>query len=200
MQCAICGKEVDLDTLSKDTKRRSIERGYCYCSKECLHKKSSITMRNTNLSRKDILSQKMKEHNPMFNANAKNKMIHTLKEIGHHPIVRGGNGKGLTIPQEQLFTALKNQIDFIVLTEYVVATKMKNHSGYPPCYKIDIAIPEIKLAIEVDGGSHLALERKAQDKKKTEFLNGLGWNVLRFKNQEVMNNLDSCIKTIVSTI
>lgn len=174
MRCAICGKEVDLDTLSKETKKRSIERGYCYCSKECLRKKSSITMRNTNLLMKDVLSQRMKENNPMFNTKTRKKVSHTLKEIGHHPIVQGGNGKGLTVPQEKLSIALKEQIDLIVATEYVVPTKMKRHSGYPTCYKIDIAIPEIKLAIEVDGGSHLTLERKAQDKKKTEFLNGLG--------------------------
>jgi very-short-patch-repair endonuclease len=54
-------------------------------------------------------------------------------------------------------------------------------------YKIDIAIPSKMIAIEVDGMSHLALERKEQDRRKDLQLTEKGWKVVRLLNQFVLN-------------
>jgi very-short-patch-repair endonuclease len=89
---------------------------------------------------------------------------------------------------------------FDVYAEYPIPTKMPRDSGYPTCYKVDIAIPEKMIAIEVDGGSHSAIERQMQDKKKDAFLKKLGWNVLRFTNKQVMERLEECVQTVMSTI
>jgi very-short-patch-repair endonuclease len=71
---------------------------------------------------------------------------------------------------------------------------------------IDIAIPEIKLAIEVDGESHKGMfgqskeEKQTDDKLKDQQLQFLGWKVIRFTNKEVKNNLDKCVKIIKSEV
>jgi very-short-patch-repair endonuclease len=56
--------------------------------------------------------------------------------------------------------------------------------GYPSHYKIDIAEPKQKIAIEVDGNSHHS--RKALDTKKDAKLRSLGWIVLRFWNRDIL--------------
>ena len=76
---------------------------------------------------------------------------------------------------------------------------MPRGSGYPPAYKIDVAHEELMIGIEIDGTSHLALARRAQDEKKEALLNGCGWTVLRFSNEDVMRNLTACVQTVWST-
>lgn len=137
-------------------------------------------------------SERMKLHNPMKNLAAKEKMQKTLKRIGHKPCIHGGNGTGDTTPQKLLSKALGWP------TEVVVVTKMRN-LGYPPCYKVDIANREQKIAIEVDGPSHGALRVKAADAKKTNYLQSHGWKVLRFTNDQVLKDLKRCVETVMST-
>jgi very-short-patch-repair endonuclease len=84
--------------------------------------------------------------------------------------------------------------------ELVVKTKKPAGSGFPPCYKVDIGEPTLKIAIEVDGMSHNSLERRKQDRKKEAFLRGLGWTVLRFSNREVTERLEECVQTVLSII
>src|SRR3990167_6118995 len=96
---------------------------------------------------------------------------------------RGGNGKGLTVPQQALLAELGPDC----VPEYVVPTR-KRALGYPTSYKIDIAHPGCKIAIEIDGESHRSNTRKAQDIKKTSFLAELGWIVKRYTNTEAVHN------------
>lgn len=105
---------------------------------------------------------------------------------------RGGNGAGLTVPQEMLASALQWQ------TEFVVRTGAEKGSGKPYHYKIDIANPALKIAIEVDGRSHRWTKTKESDARKDAFLTSLGWRVLRFSNQAVMDDLEGCVLTVTS--
>ena len=66
-------------------------------------------------------------------------------------------------------------------------------------HRFDWAWPHVKVAVEVDGGSHCSLERKDQDRRKGEWLTGEGWTVLRFSNQEVMAGTAACARTVMST-
>jgi very-short-patch-repair endonuclease len=70
----------------------------------------------------------------------------------------------------------------------------RQHSvGY---YILDFYYPEERLAIEIDGESHEKNESKLYDKSRTEYLDSMRIRVLRFKNEEVLNNLDSVTKQI----
>jgi hypothetical protein len=139
------------------------------------------------------ISKHMKQNNPMHKKSVRDKVSATLKAMGWGPRIQGGNGRGLTEPQRRLAEALGWP------TEFTISTNVRNHV-YPSCYKVDIANPQLMVAIEVDGNSHGALERKRQDRKKEALLTGLGWKVLRFKNREVMEDLDRCVQTVMSTI
>jgi very-short-patch-repair endonuclease len=52
-------------------------------------------------------------------------------------------------------------------------------------YNIDFAIPEIKLAIEVDGGNwhSTSAKKKEQDATKKAYLDSIGWTLLRIKTR-----------------
>jgi len=120
----------------------------------------------------------------------------TLIARGHKPKVRGGNGTKMPIPQATLLLALGAGWE----AEHAVKTLMPRGSGYPPCYKIDVANPAAMIAIEVDGNSHQSRITKARDLKKEEILLRFGWKVLRFSNQEVMANTAACVLAVLSTM
>lgn len=153
-------------------------------------KLSSVRMAETN---RKHASARMKRNNPMARPSAVRKMRATLKRIGHKPVVRGGNGTPTPEPVRRLAEALGWTV------EYPVRTGMGRGTGYPTCYKVDIADPERKVAVEIDGSSHNMLSRKAQDAKKNTLLSSLGWTVLRFSNEEVMANTNVCALKVLST-
>lgn len=84
--------------------------------------------------------------------------------------------------------------------EFVVRTgAWRGAGGLPNHFKIDVAIPSRMVAVEIDGASHCALARKAQDAKKEAFLSAHGWTVLRFSNRDVTEHLAACVAMVTST-
>ena len=59
---------------------------------------------------------------------------------------------------------------------------------------VDFACPYAKLAIELDGGQHD--QRRALDDLRTERLNGAGYRVIRFWNDEVTTNIEGVLVAI----
>jgi hypothetical protein len=65
-----------------------------------------------------------------------------------------------------------------------VIIKTKGHGTglkSPPHYKPDLANPETKTVIELDGPSHKSSVRREQDSRKTVILEALGWKVVRLQ-------------------
>src|SRR6056297_3449956 len=125
-------------------------------------------------------------------------MINTLKKIKHKPYIQGGNGRGATIPQLSLYNELIKKDDSFQM-EYIEKTgKLRKIYKAPYHYKIDIASPIHKIAIEVDGLSHLALKTKECDERKTKLLNSKGWKVLRLSNKQIQEDLTSCVRMVMS--
>lgn len=54
-------------------------------------------------------------------------------------------------------------------------------------YIVDFYCSELQLVIEIDGDSHA--QQIEYDDERTRFLNGLGLVVVRYTNQEVLQNL-----------
>ena len=54
----------------------------------------------------------------------------------------------------------------------------------------DFYCHEKKLMIEIDGNIHNLNEQKDLDKGRTETLNEFGIRVLRFKNEEILTNIE----------
>ncbi|MHB1593881.1 MAG: endonuclease domain-containing protein [Streptosporangiaceae bacterium] len=82
--------------------------------------------------------------------------------------------------------------------EFAVSTG-RRVPGLPSCYKLDLAHPAAKVAIEIDGNSHNTTLGKERDRRKQEWLTGAGWTVLRFSNREVMADTAACARTAMST-
>ncbi len=67
-------------------------------------------------------------------------------------------------------------------------------------YIADFYSPQIKLAIELDGDSHYQDGSQEYDAVRDQFMHSLGIVVLRFRNDEVMRELNAVIEKIVDVI
>lgn len=63
-------------------------------------------------------------------------------------------------------------------------------------YISDFFCPALKLIIELDGGQHNEKQNIEYDKRRTEFLNQLGYKVLRIWNNDIDNNIEGVIDYI----
>ena len=61
---------------------------------------------------------------------------------------------------------------------------------------VDFACLRYGLIIEIDGGYHACPEQQIQDEQRTVFLQSRGFQVIRFSNEEVLNDLDYVINSI----
>ena len=68
--------------------------------------------------------------------------------------------------------------------------------GYIP----DFVCLKERLIIEIDGGYHLAEEQQEMDLERTEYLNQMGYVVLRFTNESVLNDIDTVLEEISDTL
>ena len=53
---------------------------------------------------------------------------------------------------------------------------------------VDFYCPAARLVVEIDGGGHFTSDGLDYDKSRTEILEGYGLAVIRFTNEEVLNN------------
>lgn len=65
-------------------------------------------------------------------------------------------------------------------------------------YIVDFICLEKYLIIEVDGGHHL--NEVAYDQIRTDYLNKLGFKVLRFWNSDVIENTEGVLEVIYQTL
>jgi very-short-patch-repair endonuclease len=61
-------------------------------------------------------------------------------------------------------------------------------------YIVDFCAPRLKLIIELDGSHHL--EQTDYDAERTTFLESKGYKVIRFWNNDVMNDIESVLNVI----
>ena len=65
-------------------------------------------------------------------------------------------------------------------------------------YIVDFLSHSAKLVIEVDGGQHFDHKQQARDAAPDRFLRSKGFCVLRFSNNEVMNNIEGLWEVIAA--
>lgn len=192
LHCSVCGKPVE---GPRRRLQEYIRKGRAYCSTECssafLRANSSITMAATN---RKHAAARMKDRNPMHSESSVLKMVATKTINGTYrkpPKVRGGNGK-ISVVQEKLAKALGWEM------EHVVVVGMGRGNGYPTHYKIDIAEPDVMIAIEVDGHSHNNRAGRERDARKDAKLKELGWQVMRFTNRQVIEDVEACVDAVLA--
>jgi very-short-patch-repair endonuclease len=67
-------------------------------------------------------------------------------------------------------------------------------------YIVDFACMDKKLLVEIDGGHHNTDETIKKDLDRTMWLKSKGYLVLRFWNNDIMENLDGVVETIIQTL
>jgi hypothetical protein len=200
--CEQCGKEF---TFKSSGKRNNEKRRFC--GNSCAAKWRMAQPERKELAKEYMprawaasaatwkgrthpgASARMKANNPNQTPEWKEKMSRIMS--GRTFLARGGNGK-LTPQQEAVANALGLPM------EYSIPTRPVKHlfKSLPTCYKVDVADPARKLAIEIDGQTHNTKKWKFLDKRKTGVLNALGWSVLRFSNQRVDSDLETVLREI----
>jgi very-short-patch-repair endonuclease len=65
-------------------------------------------------------------------------------------------------------------------------------------YVVDFCAPRKKLIIELDGRQHL--EQREYDEARTKYLELEGYTVLRFWNDQVMNEIEGVIRAIIDAM
>ena len=64
-------------------------------------------------------------------------------------------------------------------------------------YIADFACPSHRLIVEADGSQHGEAENAGRDRVRTAYLEGQGWTVLRFWNDDVLRDIDAVCDHIV---
>ena len=62
---------------------------------------------------------------------------------------------------------------------------------------VDFACTKFRLVIELDGGQHAD---DPADIRRTAWLEGQGWKVIRFWNNDILTNTDGVLQTILRTL
>ncbi len=92
--------------------------------------------------------------------------------------------KNMTDSEKKLWYAInKKRLGFQFRRQYIIDNK----------YIADFVCLEKKLIIEVDGSQHF---NNKNDKTRTQYLQKFGFNVIRFWNWDIDNNLDGCLQII----
>ena len=64
-------------------------------------------------------------------------------------------------------------------------------------YIPDFSSPKAKLVIELDGSQHLEQDASQYDEERIIFLESQGYKVIRFWNNQVMNDIEGVIRAIM---
>ncbi|MGB5099046.1 MAG: tetratricopeptide repeat protein [Methanothrix sp.] len=93
---------------------------------------------------------------------------------------------------EKLFLVAANKLGYI--TSFIPQYEL---SGY----RLDFAIPNRKIAIEIDGYNfHKTKEQMNYDYKREQSLERLGWRVFRFTGSQVFKNSEKCVHHVIGCI
>ena len=142
-------------------------------------------------------SERMLVQNPMQDLRTIAKMVKTKTANGTlipQKPWQGGNGRELGRQQQALLKALPGGVP-----EYSIITtsKLRQTLKAAHCYKADIALPQRRLVIEIDGSTHNSAQAKVIDAKKDHILSLMGWRVLRVTNRQVDREFEKTLARIL---
>ena len=94
-------------------------------------------------------------------------------------------------------TNAENRLWYFIRAKRLKGYKFKRQYILGP-YIVDFICLEKRLIIELDGSQHI--ETVEYDKERTHFLNSKGYRVLRFWNNEVLNNIENVLNAILDPL
>jgi very-short-patch-repair endonuclease len=97
--------------------------------------------------------------------------------------------KNMTSAEQKLWYEYLRNLKFRVLRQRPI-----DH------FIVDFYCPSLKLVIEVDGDSHFTKESREYDQERTQRLEGYGLEVIRFTNQQILQEFKSVCEVIEELI
>jgi len=67
-------------------------------------------------------------------------------------------------------------------------------------YIVDFINFDIRLVVEIDGGQHSEEEMRKKDEDRTMWLRERGYQILRFWDNEVLQNVDGVLEKILAAL
>jgi len=83
-----------------------------------------------------------------------------------------------------------------ILRQNRLGRRFRRQFPIPP-YIVDFACLEVQLIVEADGGQHAL---PGDHDKRDAFLSSKGWQVLRFWNNDIMQNIEGVFQRIVEAL
>ena len=100
------------------------------------------------------------------------------------------NRKNATPAEDILWENIRNKVlGFEFRRQHIIAD-----------FIADFVCLDKMLVIEVDGGYHSEREQIEDDELRTERLNRLGFQVIRFTNEEILYDIESVLQEIQNTL
>ncbi len=99
--------------------------------------------------------------------------------------------RDMTVAEKSLWSELRSR--------KLAGLKFRRQRPIGP-YIVDFVCYEPRLVVELDGGQHGERERSEDDVARTEWLNARGFKVIRFWNNDVLQNMDGALETILLEI
>ena len=75
--------------------------------------------------------------------------------------------------------------------------KFRRQHPFPP-FIVDFVCPEGRLIVEIDGGQHA--EDRDADERRTLALQAHGYRVIRFWNNDVLQNMEGVLESILGEL
>ncbi len=114
-------------------------------------------------------------------------------DITHYGMLKSwsrSNRNEMTNAEEALWSQIKgNQLGVRFRRQHIIGN-----------YIVDFICIKLHLIIEVDGEYHHAEDKKLLDKLRDESLQGKGYTILRFSNDEVIGDIDRVVEKIQEQI
>ncbi|MHB8536049.1 MAG: endonuclease domain-containing protein [Sulfuricaulis sp.] len=97
----------------------------------------------------------------------------------------------------RVMTDAEKELWYHLRAHRLFGTKFKRQKPIGP-YIADFACPALRLVIEIDGGQHS--EEVKYDRLREIWLHKRGYTVLRFWNNEVMENMEGVLERIAAAV
>ncbi len=105
-------------------------------------------------------------------------------------------GAAVTLSTEPVESPIEERLSLALGTRSICAGMIKTQFDLGP-YRIDIAFPNVKMAIECDGRAyHSTPGQIAHDQRRDQYMAGLGWTVLRFTGSRIHRDLSGCLDDV----
>ena len=115
--------------------------------------------------------------------------------------MRGPNQKSTTrartLRREQ--TAAESKLWACLRNRQLNGVKFARQVSIGPFFA-DFCCREAKLIIEIDGVTHETPEELSHDTRRTAWLESQGYRVIRFRNEELMGDLDFVLEKIQQSL